>query len=67
MSYIGISIHCFGIGVIDGYNGMPYENPYDDEEDYDAYEDGWEFGVERWNAVTRTLYFKLTRRVHNDV
>jgi len=47
MPYIGINIQCFGIGVIDGYNGYPYENPYNDEEDYDAYEDGWEFGNER--------------------
>tara|TARA_R110000772_G_scaffold68989_1_gene152666 strand:- start:50 stop:229 length:180 start_codon:yes stop_codon:yes gene_type:complete len=47
MPYIGINIHYFSIGVIDGYNGMPYENPYNDEEDYDAYEDGWEFGAER--------------------
>jgi hypothetical protein len=35
---------CHSIGAIDGYNGMPYENPYIDEPEYDAYESGWEFG-----------------------
>ena len=35
---------CHSIGAIDGYNGMPYENPYVDEPEYDAYESGWEFG-----------------------
>ena len=61
MPYIGINIQCFGIGVIDGYNGMPYANPYNDEECYNAYEDGWEFGVERCNDVTRDIVFQADK------
>jgi hypothetical protein len=41
---------CHSIGAIDGYNGMPYENPYVDEPEYDAYESGYESGWEFGNG-----------------
>ena len=42
LSKLGVNMKdyaiCHSIGAIDGYNGMPYENPYDEENEYDAYE-----------------------------
>ena len=36
----------YGLGVLHGYNGVPYGNPYVTNEDSDDYDEGYDFGAE---------------------
>lgn len=38
--------NAYGLGVIHGYTGVPYENPFYAEAESNAYDEGYAYGEE---------------------